>query len=624
MDEQVFPEEEVLSGIAETLRSQRTLLLLTLVVAACSIAYELLIAHSLALLAANAVTWYSIVIGFFLCGMGIGAFLCDSRFSFDSEEIGGTSRRLFAVELGLSCIGFVAVPLLHSAHSLYSYLEYWGYSDAGLVLFFGISLGTSFLIGTLSGVELPLLISLGKASSRTGSPANAVLAFDYFGSLLGAVCFSLLLVPTFSTFVIGGIIAALNLCSALFILFWLMRGRIHRFGVAVLCVLLIAMSFSFLESSKIEQFFLKRYYCYRLMSRSVSHFFSLGDEYPDILRVRSPYQQIDLIHDMEGDGTDPFIRGFSSKFARNPNWPHNRLLFLNGDWQFHSNHEEVYHEWFAHVPISKRGKVPKRVLVLGGGDGMLIREILRYPQIRQITHVDLDNELIDLAKSNALLLRLNNHALLDERVDTRIADGFQFVKNTDEQFEIIYIDFPTPTDYNLSKLYSREFYNFVRRRLTRDGVMVFDSVSTGALLPPDESGKQQLKSYNHWEIYLHTLRSAGFTRVIPYTSSLGFDNSEALRLAQEHYSPEEARNQVLRYALVRQQGFIMAGLPGTSLHGSYRPPPGPPLYVLNKERFLLSFQTEYPKPEEIDPQMVNSIFHPRLLILPIWNARLPF
>ena len=614
----------VLADVARGLRHHRPLLFVTLLVAACSISYELLLAHSLALLAANALTWYSLVIGCFLLGMGGGSLLYD-HFIHSSlvgeNQIWNSLRNL---EIVLSLTGFLAVPLLHGSHSIYAYLDFWGYTDGGLVLFFGTSLGLSLLIGILSGIELPLLISAGKCSSGTESTTNAVLAFDYFGSLVGAVVFALVLLPNLSTMVVGTLVASLNLGAASLVTFWFIKEK----GTGVIRLanftLLFLFSMFFLFESQIDQFFLKRYYCYRLLSRSLSEYFSSGNQYPDILRVRSPYQRIDLIHDLEGDGTDPFVQGFSEKFTKDPSWPHNRLLFLNGDWQFHSNHEEIYHEWFAHVPIMKSGKVPVKVLVLGGGDGLLIRELLRHPQIATIQQVDLDHRLIELSKSNPTLLRMNKRSLLDDRVETIIGDGFQFVRNSRETYDAIYIDFPTPTDYELSKLYSREFYFFVRKRLNDRGFMVFDSVSTGSLTMPDGQGIQSLTEFNLWKEFDNTLRAAGFTRILPYNSNLGFSNENAKQLARSTYPEKEAVERVDSYVRIRQQGFILAGLPGTTFYGKYKSPPGPKLYALNSERYELAFKVQYPRSDEVDGAFVNSIFRPRLMVMPIWNARLPF
>ncbi|MCB0352213.1 MAG: hypothetical protein KDD64_01775 [Bdellovibrionales bacterium] len=611
------------SLIAEV-KSNWILLLLTLVVAACSIGYELLIAQSLALLASNGVIWYSVVIGCFLLGLGLGSFCADILMKKVGELDPAIWRKLVLVELLLSVAGFLAVPTLHGAHSVYSFLDYWNYTNIGLTLFFGTALGATLFIGLLTGIELPFLIEAGKHSSPQPRTTNLVLAFDYFGSLVGGLLFALYLVPNFSTLFIGTAIASINLAAAMAIAALFCRKKVFLRAVTIGAALMTAYGSVFLYQAGIEQFFLKRFYCYRLLSRSLSHFFSLGNEYPDILRVRSPYQRIDLLHDMEGDGTDPFVQGISSKFTQNPDWPHNYLLFLNGDWQFHSNHEEVYHEWFAHVPIINTGRVPKNVLVLGGGDGLLIRELLRYPEIQTITHIDLDRALIELASTNEIFLRLNGGALSDSRVKRVITDGLQFVRKSRESFDAVYIDFPTPTDYDLSKLYSREFYTFVRRRLTPTGYMVFDSVSTGAFSAPDANGNQAFRDDNRWLDFANTLNAAGFTRLVPFNSFLGFDQSKAIEMAKSAYSAEDAAFRLQVYVLQRQQGFIMAGLPGTLFGHPYRKPPGHDLYALNDLRYKLSFKAQYPMPEKINYSLVNSVFRPRLAIMPIWYARLPF
>ncbi len=597
-----------------------TLLSLTFVVSACSIMYEVLIAHSLALLAANAIVWYSLVIGCYLLGMGLGSLVVDRVRRFQD----GALWSLCGVEILLSLAGLLAIPLLHSTHSLYSYLRVLDSRDLGLSIFFGSSLLYTVLIGVLTGIELPLLIRVGKSLAPSGRLTNRLLGFDYLGALVGAVLFPTVLLVHFSTLMLGAIVAAINLLIALLLILHLRGSKYSIRGLTggafvVGAAIFISMFFE----ADIEQFFLKRYYSQRYFARSLEQFLSLGTEYPDVLRVRSRYQTIDIIEDLEGDGSDAFVRAFSSKLSRHPDWPQNRLLFLNGDWQFHSSHEEVYHEFFTHVPIISTGKVPENVLVLGGGDGLLIRELLRYSEIRSITHVDLDKELIRLSKTNEMLLRVNQRSLFDPRVRTIIADGLRYVREQDKTFDAIYIDFPTPTDYNLAKLYSREFYHFVRKRLNPGGFMVFDAVSVGALTYPDEHGNQELRKVNRWENYYHTLKAAGFTRIVPYLASLGFKNELATNMARGSIPEDQIQHRINRYVKHRQEGFIIAGMPGTLFGHPFRKPPGPELFVLNEERYRLAFKKQFPQSETLDQAKVNSIFQPVFPILPVWNARLP-
>ena len=85
----------------------------------------------------------------------------------------------------------------------------------------------------------------------------------------------------------------------------------------------------------------------------------------------------------------------------------NQVLFLNGDFQLVSNYEEIYHEFFAHVPIITNAATPRRVLVMGAGDGLLIRELIKYEDIERIVHVDLDEKLVSLAREHPILTTMN-------------------------------------------------------------------------------------------------------------------------------------------------------------------------------------------------------------------------
>ena len=170
-----------------------------LVLAACSLLYELLIAQTLATLAANTVVWYSVTIGLYLAAMGLGALL------HEKFATGNLWARLFRVELLLSAAGALAVPILHFSHTCALLLELNDLTLASNVLFFGSAFVLIAVIGMLTGFELPLLIDLGNAASSEKRVTNRVLASDYMGSLLGGLAFPLVLMPNLGLIVIGAI-----------------------------------------------------------------------------------------------------------------------------------------------------------------------------------------------------------------------------------------------------------------------------------------------------------------------------------------------------------------------------------------------------------------------------------
>jgi len=151
-------------------------------------------------------------------------------------------------------------------------------------------------------------------------------------------------------------------------------------------------------------------------------------------------------------------------------------LFLNSHLQFSSRDEYRYHEALIHPGLSAV-PVPRHVLVLGGGDGLAVREILKYPQVETITLVDLDPEMTRLFSTHPMLTALNQKSFLSPKVHIINADAFPWVDSNTDSFDFIVIDFPDPTNYSLGKLYTTTFYKAVARHLSAQGLMVVQSTS---------------------------------------------------------------------------------------------------------------------------------------------------
>ncbi|MBO6557781.1 MAG: hypothetical protein JJ921_15275 [Pseudomonadales bacterium] len=631
------------SGRSEQ-RSLLPVLTLAFILAACSIIYELLAAQTLSMLAANTVIWYSLVVGLFLGAMGVGAFF--------SEKTGKASSWLvlLRIELALTILGSLTVPLIKSAHTLYSILQLGNDAMTGVIVFYSVVFPVVFILGVLTGIELPLIMRLARQIRDETRAANMALGWDYLGSLVGAMLFPLVILTSVDLITAGFIIAAVNLLVAIWIWLFRLDGSrflFDRFGLlAIAGCLVIAM----LNASAINQYFLQRYYYYHLMDEGLVGLFSPRFDLPEIRRTRSAYQVIDMV-----EGTSPsffadFIAVYSDKLTLNPDFPVDQKLFLNGAPQTDTRLEEVYHEWFAHFPIILNGQVPKRVLVLGGGDGFLVRELLKYPGISSIQHIDIDPVLIELARTDDVLKRANGGALDDARVDTVITDGYQFLRHAQKKYDAIYIDLPVPNNYDLAKLYSREFYEFVRRRIADDGFAVFDSSQTSALSVRAEDGSRELLPRNTWPVFGHTLKRAGFGTIVPFYSTLetdhpglqevidekGFNLSPAEReKLQEIRSP--ARRELERRRLLAEhharlkllssdyllQGFVFLAPEVRSLDKRYKDMSGErdglALHVLDAKRFELSFTDYLVVPEEVDKEKVNSIVRPTLPVTPWWR-----
>ncbi|MCB0338656.1 MAG: hypothetical protein KDD53_03580, partial [Bdellovibrionales bacterium] len=200
--------ENISSKVGEAMpKSIPLVAVITVLLAACSILYELIVAQTMSLLAANTVVWYSVSVGLFLLGMGIGSFI--------SDKIAGISPwiGLAWLEVALSILGALSVALVHVGHMLYSFYSLWGEELIGRIIFFGLAFTTVLLVGLLSGIELPLLIRIGRMS-KLNRPTSTILGLDYIGSLVGAILFPIFFLPRFELTTIALIVALANLALA--------------------------------------------------------------------------------------------------------------------------------------------------------------------------------------------------------------------------------------------------------------------------------------------------------------------------------------------------------------------------------------------------------------------------
>ncbi len=579
--------------------------LITFIVAFCSIVYELLLAQTLSQLTGNSVLRYSTTIGLYLASLGLGAFLCNNKRLVRSVET------LWKVEILLSLTGGAAVVLLHFSHMLYAYLIDLHHT-LGLILFFTFSYGVIAIIGILSGFELPLLIHLREQQEE--KTANIVLGVDYLASLTGALVFALLLLPYLGVLRTGFVTATLNVSAALVLLSHMREIDRKPFRLFFVCNLsiLFALVLSTSLSSGVDQYLLKKYYYAGQSGENLVTAFSLMEEWPNVERYRSRYQNIDMVIRQDSPIDRLVYSSYSNKYEEDFGYPNGYVLYLNGNYQFASSFEEIYHEYFVHVPIIAN-KVPKKVLVLGGGDGLLVRELLKYQDVESITLVDIDPEMIKVSTIHPVLRRMNEDSLRNPKVTVKMRDAFYFVKTNTKKFDAIFIDFPKADDYNLSKLYSMEFYSFVRKCLKKDGFVVIDA-------PGSETGSPR----NDWPIYHNTIKAAGFKTIVPYATLLERDNPKLYeRLIEE---PEAIRQMVVSRSQDLLDSisseFIIMKTEDSTINIEYRDYKVE-MYVLNEERYKLTFNIFYYLPERVDWSKVNSIMRPTLPSFSPFTVKVP-
>ena len=170
-------------------------------------------------------------------------------------------------------------------------------------------------------------------------------------------------------------------------------------------------------------------------------------------------------------------------------------LYLDQELQFSSLDERYYHEALIY-PAMELAASHERVLILGGGDGLGLREVLKYPNVKHVDLVDIDPVIIELAKTEPALLALNNRSFLDKRVHVHIEDAKQYIAEELQPYDVIIVDFPDPVNEILSSLYTKEVFSQITSHLSKDGVLVCQS----------NSSEDAPKTY--WSI-AHTIQSAG-------------------------------------------------------------------------------------------------------------------
>ena len=429
-----------------TYRRRSTALLgVVLVIATAGLIYELSIAAIASYLLGDTVTQFSLVIGVYLSALGLGAYL--SKFAASNLTL-----TFVRVEYATALIGGFSVILLELSFS-------YNAPFRSLLLF------TVIIVGVLVGLELPILLRILERQMSFRELVARALGFDYLGALFGSVGFSLWLVPNF------GLVQTALLCGILNALVgivstWLLSetpphppatyARLRSVGLAI--VLLLFAGLWFAEPM------------IRTGERQL---------YGDIVSAtQSPYQRIVLAK-----------RGTQYE------------MFLNGHLQFSSNDERRYHEALVH-PVLVSADSPRRVFVGGGGDGLALREILKWDTVESVILVDIDPAMTALAKSEPHLLELNEHSLRDKRVRVVNADAMHYLTSTRDSFDVILLDFPDPTQLGLGKLYSAQFFATVRNRLAQDGALGVQSTSP------------LLTRRSFWSI-VGTLESVGL-HVVPY------------------------------------------------------------------------------------------------------------
>ncbi|MFJ6696452.1 polyamine aminopropyltransferase [Streptomyces sp. NPDC091272] len=444
-------------------RTARLLVLgVVFICAACGLVYELELVALASYLIGDSVTQASVVLSTMVFAMGVGSLLAKRL------------RWRAAVGFGLLEAGLAAVG---GSSALVLYASFAWFGGASYVL-----VGFSLAIGILIGAEIPLLMTMIQRIGRQGRKAAEgdeddasgdvadLFAADYVGALVGGLAFPFFLLPMLGQLTGALVTGAVNTAAGGALVLWLFRRDLTRRSRWLLIVVNLVVLASLATATVLVDDF------ERAARRAV---------YGDRVRVA-----------VQTDVQEVVVTG-------EPNGPPD--LFLDGRLRFSGRDEYRYHEALVHPAMRGRHA---RVLVLGGGDGLAAREILRYPDVTSVTLVDLDPELVRLARTDPALVALNGGVHRDPRLHVVHADAFGWLRSAPldvAPYDVVISDLPDPGITASTKLYSQEFYGLAAAVLAPDGRIAVHAGPVGA------------RPHDYWTVEA-TLRAAGL-RTRPYLAS---------------------------------------------------------------------------------------------------------
>ncbi|AUY54323.1 polyamine aminopropyltransferase [Streptomyces sp. CB01881] len=438
-----------------------TVLLASFVCAACGLVYELELVALGSYLLGDSVTQTSVVLSVMVFAMGLGSLLA-KRFT----RRPATAFAL--VECALALTGGLSVL------ALYSCWAWIGRYQAAMV-------GLTCLIGVLIGAEIPLLMTLIQRIRRedAGRAAADLFAADYVGALIGGLAFPFLILPTFGPGTGALVTGAVNAVAGAAVVLWLFREEpAPRIRMLLWCccgLVLTALAAAAAWSGAIER--AARSALYGPQVRFAAH---------------GRHQEIVLTGPAEG----PLRLYLDGRLA------------VCGPDEYRGS-EALVHPAMAAGPDA-------RVLLLGGGDGLALREVLRHGGVRSVLVVDADPALTRLARTDPGLAALSGHSLDDPRVRTADADPLEWLRSVrtgDRTFDVVLADLPAPDEAGTVTFHSQEFYGLTTRLLSPGGRI---AVRAGDERNGDErNGLWQVES---------GLRAAGL-RTVPYAVQGGATTS---------------------------------------------------------------------------------------------------
>lgn len=388
-------------------------------------------------MAAIFATGFSGIVAEYLLSTLATYFLGDSIFQWTmivstmmfTMGLGSRISKIFTKDL---LVKFLTIEFILSVTVAYAPMVVYtlsAYTDALAVFIYGFAM----LIGTLIGMEVPLVTRINGEYEELKTNISNVLEKDYYGSLLGGVFFAFIGIPflglSYTPFLLGFV----NFSVAILVFFYLnkliapqAKQVFNLTGLGILLLLLAGLYFA----NPIIKYGEQKKYLDKV-----------------VYAKQTKYQRIVMTQ-----------------------WKEEHWLYLNGNLQLSTIDEVMYHEPLVHPAMALHPQ-PQKVLVLGGGDGCAVREILKYSSVESITLVDLDPAMTQIGLEHPVWTAQNQNALKDPRVEIVNEDGFKFLAEQKEFYDVILVDLPDPKTVELNRLYSQEFYRIAYKHLRPQGIL---------------------------------------------------------------------------------------------------------------------------------------------------------
>lgn len=406
----------------------------------------------------NSIEQFSLVIASMMLMMGVAGFI-QEKLSDDN-----LMAKFLGIEVCMAILGGFAPLMIYAA---YAYSENHFY-----IIHYSLVLSIGFLIG----FEIPIVMRIiDQHKINLKRNLALVYAMDYVGAFIGAIIWVKYLLVNFPLTEISFIVAGFNFIVAIVAVLYFVKHKLIKSPVlAIILIILtsVALMVGFSQNRDISNILEQRFY-----------------DDPIVYKETTKYQHLVVT---ENNKTED-VR-----------------LYINGNTQFSSLDETRYHDFLVH-PVMALNPKGRHILVLGGGDGLALREILKYERVESVTLVELDPGMVKLARHQPHLKALNNDSFSDARVNLEIPDNIneaqvesiylnngdrsedsewvaavnvfhvdadQFIRNSKGlKWDTVIIDFPDPSSVELSKLYSQRFYKRLKQHLAENAMLAIQSTS---------------------------------------------------------------------------------------------------------------------------------------------------